>query len=463
MTPFYLISFAVSLLFSFILTRWARIIATGHGWMAASIQDRARHESRPARLGGVPIFFSLLLSVAVVMLARLHSPALAAGLLPRTLLTVLVPGTLVFLLGLYNDIYSLSPYTKFAAQGVAAIMLFAGGLRIVDFPVLFGAKALAWYVSLSLTVLWVIGITNAFKLVLEKEAAVSALFATFVVFVVAIFDATTLVALLAIAMAGAILGFLSSNFDAPTISLGDSGTLFIGFMLSALALEGGQKASTVIVVAIPVVSFGLPILETTVSILRRLISGRPVLTADPENMDQKSSHQGGLLRQVLVPLYAVSALFAVLSLPVLRPGGNKMALALLVIGTCVWFGVQRFGYLSLESHSAAQYTREQTSRCANDLAIRQATEELKGANDYAQVCDILRSAFSTNDFDGFELRVNAFADPPATSGVRSVQLEQEERLCFVWSKPGAPELHDGRGRGVLHWSCPQVPIDGSAR
>ena len=143
MTPFYLISFAVSLLFSFILTWWARIIATGHGWMVASIQDRVRHESLPSPLGGVPIFLSLLTSVAVAMLAGLHSPALAAGLLTRTLLTVLVPVTLVFLVGLYNDIYSLSPYTKFAAQGIAAIMLFAGGLRIVDFPILFGAGELA--------------------------------------------------------------------------------------------------------------------------------------------------------------------------------------------------------------------------------------------------------------------------------------------------------------------------------
>jgi hypothetical protein len=77
-------------------------------------------------------------------------------------------------------------------KGVVAIMLFAGGLRIVDFPVLFGTKALAWYVSLSLTVLWVIGIANAFKLILETQVAVSALFAIFVAFVVAVSDASTL-------------------------------------------------------------------------------------------------------------------------------------------------------------------------------------------------------------------------------------------------------------------------------
>ena len=120
-----------------------------------------------------------------MLLAILHFQALAASFLARTLLTVLVPGTLVFLVGLYSDTYSPNLHTKFAAQGVAAIMLFAAGLRIVDLPVLFGARHLAWYVSLPITVLWVIAITNAFNLILESQATVSALFSTLVVFVAA--------------------------------------------------------------------------------------------------------------------------------------------------------------------------------------------------------------------------------------------------------------------------------------
>jgi len=443
LTPFYLISFAVSLLFSSILTWCVRNLATDR-WIESSIQYRGLHEWRPFRLGGVPIFLSVLISVAVALLASLHFPALAASLLTRTLLTVLVPATFVFLVGLYNDTYSLSPYTKFAAQGVAATMLFVGGLRIVDLPVLFGAQHLVWYVGLPVTVLWVIGITNAFNLILERQSAASALFATFVVFVVAMSGGSSLVSLLTLAMAGAILGFLRLSFNPTSIALGDSGSLFIGFLLSALALEGAQKASTVIAVAIPVVSFGLPILETTLSILRRLISRRPVFTADLEHIDQKLSQRDVSLRQVLIALYAVSALFALLSLSLLRARGNTLALVLVVVGTCIWFGVQRFGYLDfLESHPIAQRTGEQTSKCTNDLAIRQATEELKGARDYAQVCDILRAAFSDNDFDGFELRVSAFADRPSTHAGTCFELEQEESSCFEWSKPGAPEFRDG--------------------
>jgi UDP-GlcNAc:undecaprenyl-phosphate GlcNAc-1-phosphate transferase len=443
LTSFYLISFGISLLFSFVLTWFVRNVAMGRGWVAPPIQERDLHETPLPRLGGVPIFLSFLVAVGVAFLASLHFPALAAGLSIRTLLTILVPGTLIFLLGLYDDIHSVGPYTKFAVQGAAAIMLFAGGLGIHFLPVLFGARHLAWYIGLPLTVLWVIGITNAFNLIdgLDGLAAGSALFSTFIVFVAAISSGSSLVSLLTIALAGAILGFLRFNFNPATIFLGDCGSLFIGFMLSALALEGAQKAPTAIAVAIPVVSFGLPILETTLSVLRRLISGRPLFTADREHIHHKLLQQGWSPRQVVIALYAVSALFAVLSLFLLWPQGPTLGLVLVVIGAGVWFGVQHLGYLEFgEIRRIAQRTVEQRSIFVNNLAIRRATEELKGASDYAQVCHILRCGFSTNDFDGFELRVKAWADQPCAASERSLEVEN---LHFEWSKPDAPEFRAG--------------------
>ena len=126
--------------------------------------------------------------------------------------------------------------------------------------------------SVCLYASWVIAITNAFNLIdgLDGLAAGSALFSTLVVFVVALLSGSVLVSLLALALVGAILGFLRFNFNPATIFLGDSGSLFIGFMLSALALRGTQKAPTVVAIAIPVVSFGLPILKTTLSVVNIL-------------------------------------------------------------------------------------------------------------------------------------------------------------------------------------------------
>ena len=446
MTLLYLIIFGVSLLFSFVLTWGVRNLAMGRGWAAPPIQDRDLHETPLPRLGGVPVFLSFLIGVAIALLASLRFPALAAGLSLRTLLTVLVPGTLIFLLGLYDDIHSVGPFTKFAVQGVAAIMLFAGGLRILDLPVLFGARHLAWYIGLPITVLWVIGITNAFNLIdgLDGLAAGSALFSTFVVFVAAISNGSSLVSLLTIALAGAILGFLRFNFNPATIFLGDCGSLFIGFMLSALALEGAQKAPTVIAIAIPVVSFGLPILETTLSVLRRLISGQSVFTADREHIHHKLLQHGMSPRQVVIALYAVSALFALLSLFLLWPGRSTLGLVLVVIGTCVWFGVQHLGYLEFgEIRRVAQRTFEQRGIFVNNLAIRRATEELKGTSDYVEVCRILEAAFSTNDFDGFELSIKAdHAEEHPAIGNKWLRVRPGESLHFEWSKPGTPKFRD---------------------
>ena len=446
MTAFYLVIFGVSLFFSFVLTWCVRNLAMGRGWVAPPIQQRDLHENPLPRLGGVPIFLSFLIGIAVAWLAGLHFPALAVGSSLRTLLTILVPGTLIFLLGIYDDIHSVCPYTKFAVQAVAAIMLFAGGLRILDLPLLFGARHLAWPIGLPLTVLWVIGITNAFNLIdgLDGLAAGSALFSTLVVFVVAIFNGSSLVSLLTIALAGAILGFLRFNFNPATIFLGDCGSLFIGFMLSALALVGSEKAPTVIAVAIPLVSFGLPILETTLSVMRRLISGKPLFTGDREHIHHKLLQLGMTHRQVVIVLYGVSAIFALLSLFLLWPSGSSLGIVLAVVGTGMWVGVQHLGYLEFgELARVAQRTLGQRQIFINDLAIRRATEDLKGASDYVQVCRILEAAFSTNDFDGFELEVKAEAEEPSTIGDKRLRGRPGESLHFGWSKPGAPKFRDG--------------------
>src|SRR5258708_7705805 len=257
--------------------------------------------------------------------------ARSLSLAPLT--TILPPAILIFLLGIYDDRRDASPLLKFSVQAIAGAMLFAGGLRIFALPVLFGTHRFSWVTGLTLTIGWVIAITNAFNLIdgLDGLAAGSALFSTLVVFVVALLGNMSLISLVALALAGAIVGFLRYNFNPATIFLGDCGSLFIGFMLSALALYGAQKAPTIIAVAIPVVSFGLPILETSLSVLRRFIGGRPVFTADREHIHHKLLQRGMSHRQVVIVLYGVSALFALLSLFLLWPTTSTLGLVLALL------------------------------------------------------------------------------------------------------------------------------------
>jgi UDP-GlcNAc:undecaprenyl-phosphate GlcNAc-1-phosphate transferase len=439
--------FFLALLCSFALTRYVRDFATRRGWVAVPSQDRHLHVSPLPRLGGVAIFISFMLTIVASAAMANHFTHLRSAFSLNTLLTILVPASLVFLLGVYDDIYSVGPYVKFAVQALAATMLFMGGLRILNIPVLFGEHQLPWFVGLPFTILWVLAITNAFNLIdgLDGLAAGSALFSTLVVFVVTLLNGYSLVTVMTMALAGAILGFLRYNFNPATIFLGDSGSLFIGFMLSALALAGAQKSPTIVAVAIPVVSFGLPILETTLSIIRRLISGRPVFTADREHIHHKLLQHGLTHRQVVIVLYAVSAVFALLSLFLLWPTGSSLGLVLAVLGIGIWVGVQRLGYLELgELGRVAQRTFEQRQIVINNLSIRRATEELKAVRDYDQICRVLEAAFGSNDFDGFDVRFKLFPGEsnPTSASEPGVQPRRGE-VSFHWGKNRGASSLDG--------------------
>lgn len=437
MTLAFFAIFFLSLLFSFVLTRYVRDFASRRGWVAVPSHERHLHSSPLPRLGGVAIFISFSLSLVAAAVISLYVPQLHAAFSSKTLLTILAPACLVFLLGVYDDLYAAGPYLKFAVQAVAASMLFMGGLRILNIPVLFGAHQLPWFVGLFFTIVWVLAITNAFNLIdgLDGLAAGSALFSTLVAFVVTLLNGYSLVTVMTIALAGAILGFLRYNFNPATIFLGDSGSLFIGFLLSALALAGAQKAPTIVAVAIPVVSFGLPILETSLSILRRLISGRPVFTADREHIHHKLLQHGLTHRQVVIVLYAVSAVFALLSLFLLWPTGSSLGLVLAVLGIGIWIGVQRLGYLELgELGRVAQRTLEQPQIFINNLAIRRATEELKAARDCEQIRRVLEAAFGSNDFDGFDFRFKLFPGEFHPASTNDPGSPRRSEVCLRWDK-----------------------------
>lgn len=421
--------FAFSLAVSFVATREVRDLATHKGWVSVPQGERHVHQTPLPRLGGVAIFLAFSVSLGVWLGLSLIFPRIIVGLAPATILRIYVPACLIFCLGIYDDFRGASPYLKFAVQAIAAAMLFAGGMRILDLPVLFGQHTLPWYLGLPLTVLWVVAITNAFNLIdgLDGLAAGSALFSTMVVFVVSLVDHSWLGSLMSVTLAGAILGFLRFNFSPATIFLGDSGSLFIGFMLSALALAGAQKAPTLVAVAIPVVSFGLPILETMLSIVRRLISGKPIFTADREHIHHKLLQMGFSHRQVVIVLYAVSAIFAMLSLFLLWPTGSTLGLVLAVVGTGIWLGVQHLNYLEFgELRRVAQRTMEQRQIVINNLSVRRAVEELKMAGNFDQVRRVLIAAFASNDFDAFELQLKS------RPGDRTLPAETNRH--FHWSK-----------------------------
>jgi UDP-GlcNAc:undecaprenyl-phosphate GlcNAc-1-phosphate transferase len=170
-----------------------------------------------------------------------------------------------------------------------------------------------------------------------------------------------------------------------------------------------------------------------------------VFTADREHIHHKLLQHGLTHRQVVIVLYGVSAVFALLSLFLLWPTGSSLGLVLAVLGIGIWVGVQRLGYLELgELGRVAQRTFEQRQIVINNLAIRRATEELKAVRDYDQIRHVLEAAFSSNDFDGFDVKFKLFPGEfhPAGAGEPGAPPRRSE-VSLHWGKTRAARSLEG--------------------
>jgi hypothetical protein len=182
--------------------------------------------------------------------------------------------------------------------------------------------------------------------------------------------------------------------------MGDSGSLFIGFMLSALALSGLQKASMMIAVSIPVLCFGLPILDVALAVIRRFLRGQPLFSADGEHIHHRLLKKGLSQRQAVSILYAASAGFGILSLALLHDQKN-ISLVLVIMGIGVWVGVQQLRYVeAAEFQDFLHRTYQKKRTLANNLNIRRGIESLTFCNDFRGICKILEETLQPVGFDG---------------------------------------------------------------
>jgi UDP-GlcNAc:undecaprenyl-phosphate GlcNAc-1-phosphate transferase len=242
--------------------------------------------------------------------------------------------------GVADDAYSLPPAAKLAIQAVAAIVALAGGYGVhaITNPVTGGYIGLGMFGSL-LTAAWIVAVTNAFNLIdgLDGLAAGVALIAAVSIILIAQVEMRPDAALLASAFAGALLGFLRYNFHPASIFLGDSGSQLLGYSLSLLSIQGLQKGATTVVIIVPILALGLPLLDTMVAILRRfLVAGfAAIFRADREHIHHRLVAIGMTQRRAVLVLYCVCALFgAVAFLSVVARGPFKgLLLGAVVVAT----------------------------------------------------------------------------------------------------------------------------------
>jgi UDP-GlcNAc:undecaprenyl-phosphate GlcNAc-1-phosphate transferase len=408
---FFLISVSLALLF----TRLVRNYAVERGWVVTPQLDRHVHKTSVPRVGGIAIFASFMV---VVALASLLPKSTGLGLFPtRNLLSIFASGSIIFLLGLYDDLYTVGPYLKFGVQALAAFILYGGGVGVHRVDLFSPDHVLRASLGLPLTVVWILLITNAFNLIdgLDGLAAGSACFSTLVLFVTSLFVPNATVTLLAIVLAGVTLGFLRFNFYPASIFMGDSGSMFIGFMLAALALAGSEKAPTMLAVAIPVIAFGFPIMDVALAVSRRLVSGKHLFAGDRDHIHHKLLDHGLSQRAAVLVLYAVTAGFALLSLVVLHDAA-MLALVLMIIFIGLSLGVPYLGYAELsEVQGFVRRTVERRRSMSHNVQLRRAVQAMNSCTDVNVLCKILKDALQATGFDGFRLGITLgkdFVDSP---------------------------------------------------
>jgi UDP-GlcNAc:undecaprenyl-phosphate/decaprenyl-phosphate GlcNAc-1-phosphate transferase len=430
--------FVAALLLSAVFTRMVRDYANRHGWATPPASDRHIHTRPVPRLGGVAIFLTLW---CIALLGHWLPEHFGMSEFPLSQLTVKIlgPATIIFLLGLIDDFCGLSAYIKFSVQAVAAILLYCNGIGISQLTILAGHPHLGWLVGLPLTIVWVLWITNAFNLIdgLDGLAAGSALLSTLVSCVVAMLGHNEVVLILTLALAGAISGFLRYNFNPASIFLGDCGSLLIGFLISAIAIAGSHKSPTMVAVAIPVVSLGLPILDVAFAVLRRFLSYKHLFAPDREHIHHKLLGRGISHRQTVLLLYSVSGCFCLFSLLLLNPGGAAMAAVLLVVGIGVLIGVQQLKYHEfLELGRVAGRTLNQRHAIANGISVRRTAESLETCTSLPQFCQILRECLEPIGFDGFG--VYLLTGLPVEADLGPFKMVSRSKVQYFWDKLPEP-------------------------
>ena len=387
---------------SLVLTPLVRNFARDRGWFDRPDGRRKTHRAPVPRLGGVAVYGAFVLASGLLLVIDPFGSSRGAPGAADYLHLMVACGA-VMLIGLGDDIFEIGPAAKIAVQTAAAAYLFLNGYRISAISNPLGGEALSLGVlSLPLTVVWFVGMSNAFNLIdgLDGLAAGIGLFSTTTLFIASAINGRWEVVFLATALGGALLGFLRYNFAPASIFLGDSGSLFVGFALAAIAVRGSMKSSAAIAVVAPLLALAVPLVDAAIAILRRLISGRRLFEADGDHIHHRMIRKGFTPRGAVVALYGVAAVFGALSLLTMTGRGQVVGLVVIASSVVTWIGVQQLGYSEFGEVQRVlkQGLFNERQAIGNNVYVLSLRTQLEEAKDLAQLWGDLIGAASRLQF-----------------------------------------------------------------
>lgn len=348
-----IVSFGVS----YLLTPLMRKIALKTKIL--SKPDKRTVHSRPIPyLGGVAIYFGFAIAILVVFYI---SPLLLVEFSEK-IKGLLIGGTLVVTLGLWDDIKNIRALPKLLGQAVVALVLFSYKFRVEVITNPFGGQIhIPFFWSVLITVVWIVGVINALNLIdgLDGLASGITFIGSVVLLSIALFLGNYFTVYLLAALAGSALGFLRFNFHPAKIFMGDAGSMFLGLILASCVLvEFQYKTATAAVLLIPITVLAIPIYDTTIALVRRLLKKTPIFRPDKRHLHHRLLSMGLSHRYTVLFLYFLCVYFGLFAfLFVLIPKEYAFIL-LILLGMGVFMGIRTIGFIERKMHAMQKMRRK---------------------------------------------------------------------------------------------------------
>ena len=331
---------AVAVAVSFGTTPIIKSFARKVGAMDIPDHKRHIHDHPIPRMGGMAIFLGFLLSVLLFVD------------ISRPVQGILIGAVIIVATGVVDDIINMKWYFKLGMQVLAAVIAVLHGVTIAGFmnPNVFAAEDTLFIgiLSIPVTILWIVGVTNAVNLIdgLDGLACGVSAISSVTMLAVALMVAEPNVALLLAALAGGCLGFIPYNLNPAKIFMGDTGALLLGYVLATASILGLFKFYAVMTFIVPVMALALPLFDTAFAIIRRVLRGQNPMTPDRGHLHHRLIDHGLSQKQAVAVLYSLSAMMGLTAVVICTTG--QLRLLLLVIDLAIAVAVGVFVYETIE-------------------------------------------------------------------------------------------------------------------
>ena len=330
----YILSFVVAFVVALMATPAAKKLAYKIGAIDIPKDKRRVHKKPVPLIGGLAIYLGTILSILLF--------------LPKseTNLGIIAGSTIIVVLGIFDDKYELKAKVKLLGQLVASLVVVLSGVRIDWLTNPFGDGMINIGVfAIPLSIFWIVGITNAMNLIdgLDGLAAGIASISSGSLFVVSLLNGRYATALITAAVTGAALGFLPYNFNPAKIFMGDTGAMFLGFILSAVSIQGAVKSAAAIAIAVPILALGVPVFDTAFAIIRRIANKKPIMEADKGHLHHRLLALGLTQKQAVFVMYGVSLFLGLSAILISFTNGAKGYIILIIAILAILWGADKMG------------------------------------------------------------------------------------------------------------------------